>query len=161
MNRRRKKFLKEMTPLIEKLNSFWFPSDKLSPDGLHYACYFCDQHCGNFSQGHDEACLADRAKRVLIAFDGIHQNEGLRVDYKGNPRDPESIKMLMDSFKVDSILEIMFNKVHLFEPLDYNDPVNNGTVCPCFLELTEDVRDHSPHCVHISLAKALGKLIKP
>ena len=158
MEKRKETFLKEMIPLLERLNQQWTSPGALSPSGHNYACLYCDMNCSRHDQ-HDEDCFTDRARRVFEAFKVIENDSELLYDYKGQKRDEESYLDLVKYRKVRIILDVFFKDIHHFIPFDYTAD-NVGVICTC-ATFEDDLTHHQEDCIFQALSKTISKLLRP
>lgn len=165
---RETKFIKTVTPVLGKLAHEWFHPDKKSTEGLHYACTYCDMHCGRSELGHDEDCLAELGKRGCEEFARIDADPKYEKDGKGNARPSQEMKELRTAAKMRWVLgHFMGRTLTTFAPpLDYSLAENHNVLCYCNLmgdgcpNDGEPKMSHEDDCPVITLGNALAELIR-
>lgn len=148
------RFLKEITPVLKKLDKGWFPPDKKTPDVLHhYACSYCDQNCGQ-NDKHDDDCFYQVAKNILEEWAKIDKDKKVEVDYKGQPRTKKDILEIKNSHKASVAQKIIFkNLLSVLIPYDYE---SKGVICLCDMGKFE--MKHQPDCMHQKIAQIVSNL---
>lgn len=158
MDKREVKLLKEITPIIKKLNKDWFPSDKQSPEGLFYACWYCDQNCGRHD-AHDKDCFYQVAKNTIDAWTQIDNDKEIEISILTKKRrSNKDIKSLRDFKKVMSVLDLFFpNILRRITPFEYK---NDSVICECS-GIDVERKSHRKECVRQSLAKIISDYYNP
>ena len=156
--RRQKKFLREVLPILQTLDSQWFPPDKTNDAGQNYACLYCDMNCSRHDK-HDDDCLYQMAKDTLKKLEEIDQAIPLLRDFRGNLYSKEDVDGIITKRKVEAILAMVYKDPPRFIPLDLDDPSNRGIVCFCGL-FSEETTRHGDDCMIEKLAKVYSNLFK-
>lgn len=158
MDKREIKLLKEITPIIKKLNKDWFPSDKKTPEGLFYACWYCDQNCGQHNS-HDKDCFYQVAKETMDAWIEIDNNKEIEISIlTKKKRSNKDIKELRDFKKVMAILELFFpNILRRITPFKYK---KDSVICEC-RSFDLEIKSHSKDCIRQNLAKIISDFYNP
>lgn len=157
---KRKYFLDGILPILESLNSKWFPPDKKTPDGKYfYSCSYCDQNCGQHDK-HDDDCYYQRAKNTIEAFNDLDLSDKWNLNHDGTPRKQNEIDYFKNYMKYRAVFKHFIQDVSDFVPLDYSDPANKSIICQCH-HFGRSKNDHDPSCVNLQVSKILRNLFEP
>jgi hypothetical protein len=156
LNKIKSEFLNSMKPIIEELNNSWFPADEKSPEGMFYACTYCDTGCGR-NDKHDSDCYYQLAKNTMAAWEEIDRSDRWNTNWKNEQNPPELVEGFRDLFKYDAIFKHFIVNASWFVPLDYSD-TERGVVCLCSMFGYHSGDEHHVDCVDRRVAAALRNL---
>lgn len=155
LQKREKKFLEDLYPILSKLKDKWFSADTKSPEGYYYVCPYCD--CQYSHERHDSDCLMDLAKAVIEELERLDAlPPGKR--WNGNIYSDEEWVSITENnkfrFVLDKLIKPSFKS---FIPVDFEDSTNHSICCICNM-LEDDMSKHKEDCPYVNIAKVLSTL---
>jgi hypothetical protein len=161
---REQRFFDAVLPALKALAAKWFDPTKRSPDGLFYACGYCDTLATDETglPRHDSDCLPQLAHDTLEAI--AEKEAGVwNAHYDGTARPPEELAHIRANLGALMVLRrVVGSKLVTLIPLDYNEPENRNVVCYCygFGDRMPDALGHRTDCPLLIISDAVSELYK-